>query len=311
MKKYFLLALVVLTGIASSCKYDDDELWDNVNDLADRITALETVTKQMNSDIAAMQSVITALQKQLTVTKVEELTDGYTLHFSDGTKATLKNGTDGKDGVNAPSINVAQYNGSYYWTIAIDGNTTWLTDDAGNKLAVSGTSGSNGTDGKTPMLKVDEYGYWLVSYDGSKFERVKNTKGEDVKAKASDAAADYFFEKIEIGESGDVVITMKGGQEYNLPVAAPVTYRDKDGKEVGKVTLNAGKDVTLSYEIKLENVSVEIVKTTEGISASVDESRKTLNIKAATTAAKAMYKVVILYYNANQTITSVLNVEVN
>ena len=216
MKKYFLLALVVLTGIASSCKYDDDELWDNVNDLADRITALETVTKQMNSDIAAMQSVITAMQKQLTVTKVEELTDGYTLHFSDGTKATLKNGTDGKDGVNAPSINVAQYNGSYYWTIAIDGNTTWLTDDAGNKLAVSGTSGSNGTDGKTPMLKVDEYGYWLVSYDGSKFERVKNTKGEDVKAKASDAAADYFFEKIEIGESGDVVITMKGGQEYNL-----------------------------------------------------------------------------------------------
>ena len=70
MKKYFLLALVVLTGIASSCKYDDDELWDNVNDLADRITALETVTKQMNSDIVAMQSVITALQKQLTVRMV-------------------------------------------------------------------------------------------------------------------------------------------------------------------------------------------------------------------------------------------------
>ena len=43
-----MFMLVVLTGIASSCKYDDEELWDYVTDLADRISTLETLTKQMN-----------------------------------------------------------------------------------------------------------------------------------------------------------------------------------------------------------------------------------------------------------------------
>ena len=96
MKKYILLALVVLTGMASSCKYDDNELWDNVNNLADRVTALENMTKQMNSDIAAVQSIVSALQNKTTVSKVETLADGYIIHFTDGTKATIKNGADGR-----------------------------------------------------------------------------------------------------------------------------------------------------------------------------------------------------------------------
>ena len=97
MKKYFLLALVVWTGIASSCKYDDDEVWDSVNNLADRVTALETATKQLNSDIAALQSIVSALQNQVSVSDVEKLADGYIIHFTDGTKATIKNGEDGNN----------------------------------------------------------------------------------------------------------------------------------------------------------------------------------------------------------------------
>lgn len=249
MKKYFVLMLVVLTGIVSSCKYDDDELWDNVNDLAQRISALETLTNQMNGDISAMKTIISALENQVAVSEVEKLTDGYILHFTDGTKATIKNGkdgadgtdgTDGKDGVdgvngkdgadgaNAPIINVKQDNGIYYWTITVDGETTWLTDDAGNKLPVNGTNGKDGADGEdgkdgadgedgkdgadgtpgtpgadgengkdgadgkdgiVPQLKVDAEGYWTVSYDnGVTFDYVLNSEGKKVYA---------------IGEKGD------------------------------------------------------------------------------------------------------------
>lgn len=249
MKKYFVLMLVVLTGIVSSCKYDDDELWDNVNDLARRISALETLTNQMNGDISAMKTIISALENQVAVSEVEKLTDGYILHFTDGTKATIKNGkdgadgtdgTDGKDGVdgvngkdgadgaNAPIINVKQDNGIYYWTITVDGETTWLTDDAGNKLPVNGTNGKDGADGEdgkdgadgedgkdgadgtpgtpgadgengkdgadgkdgiVPQLKVDAEGYWTVSYDnGVTFDYVLNSEGKKVYA---------------IGEKGD------------------------------------------------------------------------------------------------------------
>ena len=84
MKKYLLLMLVVLTGISTSCKYDDDELWGSVEDVADRIAALETLTKQKNSDIAAMQTILTALEKQAAVSEVENLTDGCIIHFTDG-----------------------------------------------------------------------------------------------------------------------------------------------------------------------------------------------------------------------------------
>ena len=176
LKKFFVLMLVALTAITSSCKYDDDELWDTVNSLAERISALETLTKQMNSDIAAMQSVISALENKVYVSEVEKLTDGYILHFTDGTTATIKNGTNGLNGKDAPVINVKQENGVYYWTITVDGETTWLTDDKGNKLPVSGTDGENGTNGKngvTPLLKVDGDGYWMVSYDnGSSYTYV-------------------------------------------------------------------------------------------------------------------------------------------
>ena len=74
MKKFLLLMLVVWTGIASSCKYDDDELWGSVDDLANRISALETLTQQMNGDISAMKAIVTALENQEAVSEVEKLT---------------------------------------------------------------------------------------------------------------------------------------------------------------------------------------------------------------------------------------------
>ena len=90
MKKYLIMAMVALTGVFSSCEYDDEELWNSVNNLVDRVAALETLTNKMNSDIAAVQTIVTALEKQLQVTEVEELADGYIIHFSDGTQADIK-----------------------------------------------------------------------------------------------------------------------------------------------------------------------------------------------------------------------------
>ena len=95
-KKCLAVMLVVLTGVVSSCQYDDDELWDSVNDLAARVSALENLTKQMNGDISAVQGIVSALEKNVSVSSVESLTDGYVIHFSDGTKAVIKNGVDGK-----------------------------------------------------------------------------------------------------------------------------------------------------------------------------------------------------------------------
>ena len=332
MKKYFLLALVVLTGMASSCKYDDEELWENVNDLADRVTSLEAATKQMNSDIAAMQSIISALQKQVSVSKVEELKDGYIIHFTDGTQATIKNGADGKDGANgadgkdgangengkdgkdgkdAPVINVKQEGGVYYWTITVDGKTEWLTDEDGNKLRVSGedgedgkdgTSGSSGKNGNTPLLRVNAAGNWEVSYDNG-----ATYKDLDVKAVGNEGAAgDSKFTSI-TSSNGMVTIKLVDGKTYEIPLAASVTYSGT-GIDGDVVTLAPKKDVTLNYVVsEMPNASVEVVKAPDFVAVEAANGKLTIKAKSRSTEAG---KIVLLYYNANKTITSVLTVKV-
>ena len=335
LKKIFMLMLVALTAITSSCKYDDDELWDTVNSLADRISALETLTKQMNSDIAAMQSVISALENKVYVSQVEKLTDGYIIHFTDGTSATIKNGVDGLNGKDAPVIDVKQENGVYYWTITVDGETTWLTDEKGNKLPVSGTAGTNGTNGKngvTPLLKVDNDGYWMVSYNnGSSYTYVLDSNGDKVYAVGPQGPAgadgtngtngtngsqgkpgDSMFKSVEV-EGDKVIITLNDGKDtkIELPIASGVTYSIVDSEEevdINSIKMTSNGSVTLKYEVsKMSDVTVEVL-VANGVTVDVDRTKQTITIKRESNSEYSIdnSKVVLLYYNNDQTLTSVL-----
>ena len=130
MKKILFLLLTVVT--VCSC-YNDDDLWDKVNDLDGRIETLETTVKKMNSEITTLQSLVDALNQGKVITNTEQTSDGYTLTFSDGSTVSIKNG---KNGTDAPVIGVkADEDGIYYWTITTNGTTEWLPD-ATNKLKV-------------------------------------------------------------------------------------------------------------------------------------------------------------------------------
>lgn len=156
MKK--LLTMFALVGaMFVSCKeYDDTELWDNVNDLKDRVTALEELCSRINSDISALQSVVTALQQNEYITKIEPLTEngkevGYKIYFSKSGSITIYHGEDGEKGDKGdkgdtyiPEFGVKQDgDGVYYWTI--DGE--WATDAEGNKIPARGPKGDQGEQG--------------------------------------------------------------------------------------------------------------------------------------------------------------------
>ena len=365
MKKYLLLMLVVLTGIISSCKYDDDELWGSVEDAADRIAALETLTKQKNSDIAAMQAILSALENQVAVSEVENLTDGYILHFTDGTSATIKNGTDGKDGAggeegkdgangedgkdgsdgedgkdgsdgedgkdgkDAPYIYIKKDMGVYYWTITVNGRTTWLTDDYGRKLPVvptsglSGIPGMNGTDGKdgvAPMVSVDQEGYWTVSTNGGRtYSRIidegtqQPVKAVGDKGGPGDKGDSLFNGVI----PGDGVVTIKdaNGFEYTLPILKAITFY----ADIAKTPLDNTKTIEVSGEYKanvwfgltLENARYEVVADDQiaNVQVSLPNSTNELGsvsvtVKEGITVQEA--RVVILFFSGNKTITAVL-----
>lgn len=88
--------------------------------------------------------------------------NGYT-----GTEQEWLESLKGIDGKDSPIIGIDIYEGVYYWTITTNGNKTWLLDNDGNKLKVSGV------DGKTAYDLAVEKGYkgtldeWLESLKGS------------------------------------------------------------------------------------------------------------------------------------------------
>lgn len=185
MKKLLSLVFCGLLLFGCSDKYDDSALRNDLNDLENRVTKLEELCKQMNTNISSLQKIVEALQDNLSISKVEQISDGYIIHFSDGSTATIKNGKDSED---APIIGVKKdTDGIYYWTL--DGK--WLTDEKGNKVkaqgtdgkdgvdgedgndgvdgedGVDGTNGKDGKDGITPQLKI-ENGRWMLSMDDGK-----------------------------------------------------------------------------------------------------------------------------------------------
>ena len=169
MKKLLFLLAVLVTVFSCSEMYDDSALTSRVDGLEDRITALEQLCRNMNSDIAALQTIVTALQSNDYVTGISKVLQnnveiGYEITFSKSGKVTIYHGQDGedgapgKDGVNGengkdgadgadghtPVIGVRlDKDGVYYWTV--DGE--WLLDENGNKVVAVGSAGDKGDQG--------------------------------------------------------------------------------------------------------------------------------------------------------------------
>lgn len=164
--KRFLLSVVLATSLAfTSCQFDDSDIWDTLNEYGEsirdheqRISALEELCKQMNTNIEALQTIVAALEKRDYVTNVSEVRSngeviGYTISFAYSDTITIYYGKDGKDGENGadgkdgytPQIGVMKdTDGIYYWTL--DGE--WLLDAKGNKIKAVGTDGADGKDGQ-------------------------------------------------------------------------------------------------------------------------------------------------------------------
>ena len=163
--------------LLSSCKYDDSELIDRVDNLEDRLAKLEEQCKQINANINSLQTIVSALENANQITSVSELVEngkkvGYKIEFTKSGLIHIYHGQDGADGSDrtggyVPQIGVEKdKDGIYYWTL--DGS--WLTDKDGNKIKAvgldgkdgqegsdgsNGSNGSNGRDGITPKLQIN------------------------------------------------------------------------------------------------------------------------------------------------------------
>lgn len=218
-KSYYekLLAFAALFAVVAltSCKYDDDDLWNSVHGLENRVAKLEELCKQMNTNISSLQTIVTALQNNVYVTGTTPLMQdgkeiGYTITFSKGNPITIYHGKDGQDGEDGttPTIGVKKdTDGVYYWTL----NGEFIVVDGG-KIQAEGKDGTNGTNGTTPQFKI-ENDYWFVSYDnGANWTQLGKATGED------GVGGDSMFSGVDYETSTDYVIfTLSNGTQIKLP----------------------------------------------------------------------------------------------
>ena len=212
MKKLLAFAALFAVVALTSCKYDDDDLWNSVHGLENRVAKLEELCKQMNTNISSLQTIVTALQNNVYVTGTTPLMKdgkeiGYTITFSKGNPITIYHGKDGQDGEDGitPTISVKKdTDGVYYWTL----NGEFIVVDGG-KIQAEGKDGTNGT---TPQFKI-ENDYWFVSYDnGANWTQLGKATGED------GIGGDSMFSGVDYETSTDYVIfTLSNGTQIKLP----------------------------------------------------------------------------------------------
>ncbi|WP_273371813.1 PL29 family lyase N-terminal domain-containing protein [Alistipes megaguti] len=213
MKAKKIPTLLLLASLTlAACKYDDSELWEQVNQInqnteelaaqAARLAALETWQKQTNQSIAAIQELLNTTDL---ITEVSAATEGgetvgYTISFRHSDPITIYNGAKGTDG-QTPQIGLTQAeDGNWYWTL----NGELLTDADNNPIRANGQDGATGPEGQpgadgtsapTPQILlgssitsgtvqtdngqiVDDA--WYLSVDGgATWYRVSGTDGAD------------------------------------------------------------------------------------------------------------------------------------
>lgn len=151
--KHFLF--LALTAIVLFGCYDDDKLWDAVNDQNQRIQALESWQKVVNNNIDALQTLVSGKHYITSVTPItlEGKTVGYTISFNDCDPITIYNGEKGGQGDkgeqgpagSTPVISIVQQSdGDWYWTL----NGELMKDANGNSIRANGKDGENGEPGE-------------------------------------------------------------------------------------------------------------------------------------------------------------------
>lgn len=250
MKARKTLTLLLLAALTlAACKYDDSELWEQVNQnteelaaQAARIAALEAWQAETNTNIEALQTLLSTTDYITAVTPVvkDGVEVGFTISFLNTPAITIYHGTKGDKGDkgDTPQIGAAQgEDGNWYWTL----NGEFLTDTDGNPIRANGTQGGQGEPGPAgddaplPQLatgaKLNEQqittdsqnnpivkdAIYLSVDGGQTWTRVSGEKGNTGSTGPAGPQGDSFFESVDTTNADYVIFKLADGSIFQVP----------------------------------------------------------------------------------------------
>ena len=220
MNKKFLSAIlfgalmVSSTGTFVSCKdYDDD---------------IDRIDKELSEVKETIASLDSAIKAGKFVQSCNEVTGGYELVFTDGSKITIKNGTNGADGTTViPEFRVE----GNYWQVSTDKGATWVDvkDTEGNKVP------ARGQDGEAAGSNVS----W-VTVDGVEYIKIGD--------KVTDLKQNNEFPNIAVDAESKTVIVTIDGQNYTL-LQEGSAFKGLQTVVYRKQAVNDANDVCYAYNV--------------------------------------------------------------
>lgn len=269
MKKLSCILLLAAFSSFSFVSCNQDDIL-NINDRLDQLETRVVALEKLNSEIAELKTLVTALQENIAVKNVTPVTDGYEIVLSNGDKITIKNGQNGapgKDGT-SPVIGVAAVDDIYYWTV----NGEFLLDGNNEKIRVSAAA--------APKLKI-ENDKWYISYDeGATWEFL---------ADAGISGGDCIFSSVTVGDT-EVTFVLAGGSSFSLPIECGFSLSLEQD-----VTCKVGTEVRVAYEVKGAE-SADVYCTVEGkFTAVIDAKTSTTGDVVITAEEGALEGMVIVY----------------
>ena len=290
MKKFFYATMCIMSLFLSGCGYDDDEVWNAINDQEERIAALEEWQKTANENIAALQAIVNGNDY---ITSVEELKEGdevigYTINFYRQGEVTIYNGKDGEDG-EVPVIGVTEgEDGRWYWTV----NGELMEDADGNPVCASGkdgedgedgedgadgSSGSNGSSAPIPQVKTENGEVYLSVDGGATWHKISgtDTSGCDCFIENIVEEDDYYW--FEFADDNGIMIPKYEGS-VDLIFRQP--YNDEYGRKIenGKCTVDAGD--SFGIECTASNWTHEIKENAESWRSVISKEENTLKFES-------------------------------
>ena len=262
MKK-ILLALAAVATIFAGC---DKGLEDRVSSLENKVSELESFVANLNAQVQGIQTIVDNLEKNVYVTKVEELKNddvvtGYRLIFNQGNPVEIFHGSKGdigNDGTagKTPTIDCDE-DGNWYWAYLGGG---WILDGEDNKIPVY----------KSLDFEISE-GVLYVKIDGAPAVEVGHVQGEK---------GDSWFEGLFVNEADGTVTIDVVGTDRNLVLPLAEYFNIVFNLSEVKGYME-NKSVKIPYDFvggaKVSEVTVRVLKS-ENCQVEIDKYNQVVTI---------------------------------